>query len=160
MRKIIAGFGGLAACCFIILGCGTVDTRSTVEQLTNARVAVEAAEKMDAKTYAPGEMRHAQDALAIARDAYANEAFERSFNFSKEATIYALVASARTEQKKSRKKLTDLKGQLDKVKARIETYMNSSSEIAPVSATPAVRAPMVVSPQPTVLPATQEGTQP
>jgi len=143
---------------FLVSACGSIDTRATVEQLTNARVAVEAAEKMEAKTFAPTELRHAQDALAIAKDAYANEAFTRAFDFAKKATIYALVAKARTEQKKAEKKLAVLKDQLEKVKAQTEAYMTSSPL---VTVTPqATGLPETETPVPTAVPATQEGTKP
>lgn len=105
-----------------LAGCGSVDTRSTVEQLTNARVAVETAEKADAKTYAPEELRQAQDALAIALDAYANKVFERTFQFAKKATIYARVAKAKTEQKAAENKLNEVKDKLAQVESRIQTF--------------------------------------
>ncbi|MCD4813579.1 DUF4398 domain-containing protein [bacterium] len=123
MKKRFYFFAAVGMISILSTGCGTVDTRSTVEQMTNARVAVETAEKMDAKAYASQDLRHAQDALAIARDAYANQAFERAFDFSKKATIYALVAKAKTEQKKSEEKLVEVKQQLAKVRALTETYM-------------------------------------
>lgn len=115
----------------VLAGCGSLDTRSTVEQLTNARVAVEAAEKADAKTWAPEELRQAQDALAIARDAYANKIFERTFQFAKKATIYARVAKARTEQKTAENKLSSLKEQLTAVESQIQSFSQPAA-VAPL----------------------------
>lgn len=117
----------VGSCALIaIAGCGTVDTRATVEQLTNARIAVEAAEKAEAKIFSEENLRQAQDALAIAKDAYANQAFERAFDFAKKATIYARVASAQTDFKRSEKKLNDLKAQLEKVRQQTQSLMNSA----------------------------------
>lgn len=113
---------GTALAVAVLAGCGSLDTRPTVEQLTNARVAVEAAEKADAKTHSPEELRQAQDALAIARDAYANKIFDRTFQFAKKATIYARVAKARTDQKTAENKLGSLKTQLAAVEAQIQSF--------------------------------------
>ncbi|MCK5242691.1 hypothetical protein KAR34_09585, partial [bacterium] len=95
---------------------------------------------------------------AIAKDAYANEAFERSFDFAKKATIYALVAKARTEQKQAEQKLADLKGQLKKVKAQTKSYMQSTPVNAP--AEPTMGSTPEDSPHPTAIPTTPEVTQP
>ncbi len=123
-----------------VIGCAAMDTRATVEQLTNARVAVESAEKADAKTYANEHLRYAQDALAIANDAYANKAFARAFEFAKKATIYAKVARAQTEYKKSEQKLEGLKAQLAKVQAQNQALMGGVAPTASSSQSPAAAA--------------------
>ncbi len=127
----------------LLAGCGTLDTRMTVEQMTNARVAVEAAERADAKTFSPDSLRHAQDSLAIANDAYSNREFERAFTFSKKATIYARVAKTQTDQKRSEEKLNGARGQLTALRKQTESAMQSlpaveantlTVQAAPVSA--------------------------
>ncbi|MBN1595379.1 DUF4398 domain-containing protein [candidate division FCPU426 bacterium] len=160
MRKWIQWTRGLGAILIILSGCGSIDTRSTVEQLTNARVAVETAEKMGAENHAPDDLRHAQDALAIAKDAYANQAFERAFEFAKKATIYARVAQARTEQGQAEKKVNELKEQLEKVKRDTEGYVQSDNVSLTEPAAQATVAPEQVGSQATAVPATQEDTQP
>jgi hypothetical protein len=107
----------------LLAGCGTLDTRTTVEQLTNARVAVEAAESADAKTFSPENLRHAQDALAIAGDAYTGREFERAFAFAKKATIYARVAKSQTEQKRAEDKLNGAREQLASLRQKTEAAM-------------------------------------
>ncbi len=134
----ITAFLGLVA----MTGCAAMDTRATVEQLTNARVAVESAEKADAKTFANEHLRYAQDALAIANDAYANKAFERAFEFAKKATIYAKVARAQTEYKKSEQKLEDLKAQLEKVQTQNQALMGSGAQAGSAAVTAAQTTPV------------------
>lgn len=114
-----------------ITACGSIDTRLTVEQLTNARIAVESAEKVDAMNYAGQDMRQAQDAMAIANDAYANQSFERAFEFAKKATIFAKVAKAKTEYMKSDKKRQQLKDELEKVNEQIKTLMQKKQPLDP-----------------------------
>jgi|GEM_PF-6238278 len=141
MRRILLLSAVLAAA-----GCAAMDTRQVVEQLTNARIAVEAAEKDDAKHYAEDVLRRAQDALAIAKDAYANKIFPRAFDFAKKATLYARVAKARTEQKKAEQRLAGLREQLAKTKAQTEACMKNPVLPAGVTTTaqPAVSAPTVL----------------
>ncbi len=133
-------------------GCGTVDTRLTVEQMTNARVAVESASKAGAKTHAPDTLRQAQDALAIASDAYANQAFDRAFDFGKKAITYALVAQARSEQKTAEQKLADIRAQSVQVQAQIKSYMQPAAkpQIAPAAPTSVPRS----------APKTEKGSRP
>jgi hypothetical protein len=143
---------------FLAAGCGSVDTRKTVEQLTNARVAVEAAANLEDKAHPSDDLRHAQDALAIAQDAYANKAFERAFGFAKKATLYALVAKALTDQRLAEQKLAQVKEQLNGVMAQI----NSSSQ--PTAAAPQAASPTAQPfPPPAAGPApepAQKGVQP
>jgi hypothetical protein len=133
----------------LLAGCGTLDTRTTVEQLTNARVAVEAAERADAKTFSPENLRHAQDALAIAGDAYTGREFERAFAFAKKATIYARVAKSQTDQKRAEDKLNGARDQLASLRQKTETAMaalpateaNTPAALAaPAAPVPAVTA--------------------
>ncbi len=133
----------LGLCC-LLAGCGTIDTRMTVEQMTNARVAVEAAERVDAKTFSPENLRHAQDALAIANDAYTNREFERAFAFSKKATIYARVAKTQTDQKRAEEKLTGAKDQLNTLRKQTESAMLSlpAAEMNTLSAQALVAVPV------------------
>jgi hypothetical protein len=107
----------------LLAGCASLDTRTTVEQLTNARVAVEAAERADAKTFSPDNLRHAQDALAIAGDAYTGREFERAFAFAKKATIYARVAKSQTDQKRAEEKLNSAREQLNTLRLKTEAAM-------------------------------------
>jgi hypothetical protein len=106
----------------LLAGCSAVDTRPTVEQLDNARVAVEAAEKADAKSHAPEEWRQSQDALMIARDAYANKVYDRALPFAKKATIYARVAKAKAEQKAAENRLNGAKEQLAATESKIQAF--------------------------------------
>jgi hypothetical protein len=136
----------VVGCLLILAGCASVDTRMTVEQLTNARVAVEAAEKDDAKIYAEDSLRRAQDALAIAKDAYNNQAFSRAFDFSKKATLYARIAKARTEQKKAEQRLAGLKEQLAKTKSQTDASMTSTEIPMDVSPTAQPQNPVLAVP--------------
>jgi hypothetical protein len=119
-----------------------------VEQLTNARVAVEAAERVDAKTFSPENLRHAQDALAIAGDAYTGREFDRSFAFAKKATIYARVAKSQTEQKLAEEKLNGAREQLSSLQQKTQAAMASLPEAD--QNTPAAQA----APVPAALPNT------
>ena len=130
--------------CLLLAGCGTLDTRTTVEQLTNARVAVEAAEQADAKNFSPDNLRHAQDALAIASDAYSGREFERAFTFAKKATIYARVAKSQTEQKRAEEKLSGAQEQLNSLRQKTEAAMASLP--AADQNTPAAQAAPAVAP--------------
>ena len=129
--------------CLLLAGCAAMDTRTTVEQLTNARVAVEAAERADAKTYSPDNLRHAQDALAIAGDAYTGREFERSFIFAKKATIYARVAKSQTDQKLTEEKLTASREQLSNLRQKTEAAM-ASLPAAETNTPAALAAPAAV----------------
>ncbi len=110
---------GLAAA-LVLAGCGTVETRFTVEQLTNARVAVEAAEKVDAKNLSPEPLRRAQDALAIAGDAYTNGEYERAFAFAKKATLYARVASSQSQQEQAEGRVLAARSRLEQLQRQTE----------------------------------------
>ncbi|MEW6516413.1 MAG: DUF4398 domain-containing protein [candidate division FCPU426 bacterium] len=132
-KKSWMAAGGAMVLAGWVAGCGSVDTRSTVEQLTNARVAVETAEQAGAATYAAEDLRQAQDAKAIALDAYANKDFERTFQFAKKATIYARVAQAKTEQKAAEAKLNAVKEQVAAVESQIAAYSQPAA-ILPQSA--------------------------
>lgn len=114
---------GLLGLCLMPAGCGSMDTRTTVEQLTNARVAVEAAERADAKNFSADNLRHAQDALAIAGDAYTGREFDRAFTFAKKATIYARVAKSQTEQKLAEEKLKSSREQLSRMQQQTAAAM-------------------------------------
>lgn len=114
----------------ISTGCGAIDTRVTVEQITNARIAVELAEKSEAATYANNELRQAQDALAISNDAYANQSFERAFEFAKKATIYAKVAKAVSDYEKSANKLKQLKAELASLEKQTSALMKGQPSAA------------------------------
>jgi hypothetical protein len=130
--KTAAGILGL---CLLGAGCGSIDTRLTVEQMTNARVAVEAAESADAKTFSPDNLRHAQDALAIANDAYSNREFERAFSFSKKATMYARVAKSQTDQKRAETRLEGARDQLTALRKQAEEAMQAQPASAADSGT-------------------------
>jgi hypothetical protein len=150
----------------ISAGCGTVETQMTVEQLTNARVAVEAAERADAKKLSSENLRHAQDALAIANDAYAGKEVERAFAFAKRATIYARVAKAQSEQKQAEDKFLASQTQLEALRKQSEAEMaalpgafesvtgTAGAAVAEASAgTPAAAAPAPApTPAPTAAP--------
>lgn len=146
MLMIVLVFGGVWGAA----GCGTVETRMTVEQLTHARVAVEAAERVDAKKLSPESLRHAQDALAIANDAYANQEIERAFSFAKRATIYARVAKAQSEQKQDEEKYLTSKNQLEALRKQIEAEVTAGAPDMP--APPA--QPAVPEAPPTAVPTT------
>jgi len=145
--------------CLILTGCGSLDTRTTVEQLTNARVAVEAAERADAKTFSPDNLRHAQDALAIAGDAYTGREFDRAFAFAKKATIYARVAKSQTDQKRAEEKLNGAREQLNNLRLKTESAMSAlpaaDANTSAAQAVPAVvpdSAPNTVTAAPEVKP--------
>jgi len=149
--------GLLAGVLLLAAGCGTVETRMTVEQLTNARIAVEAAERAGAKDLSPENLRHAQDALAIANDAYAGKEFERSFSFAKKATIYARVAKSQSEQKNAEELLQSAQKELEVLRAQIDAEMAAAPEL-PVGATRTAQPALpAVMPAAVATPAEAEG---
>lgn len=149
MTRRWLGIGMAAAAA--LAGCGTVETRFSVEQLTSARVAVESAEKADAKNLASEPLRHAQDALAIARDAYANQEYDRAFTFAKKATLYARVARSQSEQKQAETRFLAARSQLEQLRRQTETEMAAVLG-GPASLTPTAGAGTPVPVSATVLP--------
>ncbi len=131
MTNLMRWGGVLCGLWFWTSGCATLDTRLTGEQLTQARSAVEAAEKADAKTFSPEHLRQAQDALAIAHDAYSHQEFQRAFEFAKKASIYARLALAQTEQKRAEDRLRLAQQQLEAARQQAEAAARSRPDVAP-----------------------------
>jgi hypothetical protein len=136
MTRRWLGIGSMAA--VVLVGCGTMETHTTVEQVTNARVAVAAAENADAKHLSPESLRRAQDALAIAGDAYTNREYERAFSFAKQATLYARVARAQSETKQAEDRTQAAKAQYEDLRRQTEAAMITEAA-APAALTATAR---------------------
>lgn len=115
VRILLVGIAGVGV---FMAGCGTLNMCSINEQLTNAHLALQAAETAGAKTMALVELQHAQDTLAIAKEAYTGRNFKRVLEFAKKSLLHAKLAQARSEQKYAEKKLAELK---EEIKSREDT---------------------------------------
>lgn len=103
---------GLAGVGIFMAGCGTLNMRSADKQLTNACLALQAAEAAGARAMAEVELRQARDMLAIAKEASVGRNFKRAWEFAEKALIHAKLAQARSEQKHAEEKLAELKEEI------------------------------------------------
>lgn len=90
----VAGVTALAA--------GCASTPPPTVQMTVAKASVDAANAAGAQAYAPTEMRQANDKLATARRAMADQDYDLALRFSEQAHTDAQLAIAKTQSTKAR----------------------------------------------------------
>lgn len=91
----VAGAATLAAS-------GCASTPPPTVQMTVAKASVEAANAAGAKAYAPTDLRLANDKLASARQAFADQNHDVALRFSEQAHADAQLAIAKTQATKAR----------------------------------------------------------
>jgi len=91
----VAGVTTLAAA-------GCASTPPPTVQMTVAKASVEAANAAGAQAHAPTELRLANDKLATARKAMADQDYDVALRFSEQAHTDAQLAIARTQSTKAR----------------------------------------------------------
>ncbi len=138
---------GLTAVCLLCAGCGTAVARPGVEVIEQARAAVAAAEQADAKYFSPDNLKHAQDALAIANDAQNGGETDRAAQFAQKALRYARVAQAEAGQKRAEDKSRLTAQELDQLHLRVAQAEQAAG--LPVNVTPAAQAAPVPASSPT-----------
>jgi hypothetical protein len=81
-------------------GCATIPPPTV--QMTVAKASVEAANEAGAQTYAPGELRLANDKLATAQKAMADKDYGVALHFAEQAQTDAQLAVSKTQSTKAR----------------------------------------------------------
>jgi non-homologous end joining protein Ku len=88
-------------------------------ELTQARSAVEAAERADAAEYAPTELNVARDMLARAEGSYDDRDFDDSGNEAELAAVDARLAEARARQQKAEIAATEVEAAIDSLRVEV-----------------------------------------
>lgn len=91
---------GLAGAMLLLAGCASAPMPPTAS-LTEARDAIQAAEKHDASHYASAELDEARQKLIQADKAVVSEDMKLAEQLAQESTVAAQLASARTEATKA-----------------------------------------------------------
>jgi hypothetical protein len=138
---VILGLSAIQFC-----ACSSIPPQARSEDLTRARSSVEAAERADAKQLAPEALRRAQDALAIAADAYTRQEWDRTARFARQAELYALMAVTQTEERRLGEELALVRQQLEDLHQQVRVAMQNdtaaavAADTSTASALPAVTA--------------------
>jgi len=90
------------------------------QEFTDAKMALEAAQKAQAEKYAPDPLRQAQDLLTTAENARSFKDAVKFAQASRLARAYAELAKATAELKSEEEKLAATQEELQKAKAEIE----------------------------------------
>ena len=92
----------------LIIGCASNDVKS-IDNLARAEAAVESAQKVQAWTYAPLEMKIAQDKLAEARAAARKDWDAKASRLADQATIDARLAEKKADAEKARRATSEMR---------------------------------------------------
>jgi hypothetical protein len=92
---------GILSCCSIFLIAGCATSQPPQEMLTKTEAMIEQAIDVDARNYAPTELREAQKQLDYARSAIEDEEYEEAQRFLREAQVTAEYAAVRSRSIKS-----------------------------------------------------------
>lgn len=95
------------------------------QEFTDAKVAVEAAQKAKAEKYAPEALKQAQDLMIMAGNAQSSQDFVKFSLASRLARAYARLAKAIAELKIEEEKLTATREELQKAKEEVERLKKS-----------------------------------
>jgi hypothetical protein len=102
LRYLLSPVALAAAGVATLAAAGCASTPPPTVQMTVATASVEAANAAGAKAYAPTELRLANDKLASARQAMADENYDVALRFSEQAHTDAQLAIAMTQSTKAR----------------------------------------------------------
>jgi hypothetical protein len=101
-RHLLSPVALAAAGVMTLAAAGCASTPPPTVQMTVAKASVEAANAAGAQAYAPSEMRLANDKLASARQAFADQNHDVALRFSEQAHADAQLAIAKTQATKAR----------------------------------------------------------
>jgi PBP1b-binding outer membrane lipoprotein LpoB len=103
---------------FILSGCAA--KVAPVESIANAEMAVKVAQERNASTFAPLELKIAEDKLNGARTALQKEEFDKAQWLSEEALMDARLAEAKALSEKAKKLAQDMRNSIETLRHEIE----------------------------------------
>lgn len=116
-RKLLSP--GVLLAALLTFGCATKD-QGPVAQMATTRAAVNQAESVNARTYAPLELKSAQEKLASAESAMQAENFTEARRLAERAEADAKLAEAKAQSQKSLAAVDQLNESIQTLRQELE----------------------------------------
>ncbi len=106
-RCFVSGFLGLAVI-MLFVGCSHNNIRSN-DNIARAQAAIDNAQKSQGWTYAPVEMKAAQDKLSEAREAARSDEHEKASRLADQVAVDARLAEKKADAERAKKAAGDIR---------------------------------------------------
>jgi len=128
-NRIIQGVIGvpLAVGLLLSVGCATRNYRSDYSRqlMSQGEKAVNDAKAGNASQNAQAEMKAAEEKLALAREAYAKDEYDKAGRLAEEASVAAEYAQVRAANEKTRRNAEEMRKNLEVMRQDIERQSQS-----------------------------------
>jgi hypothetical protein len=99
----------------LIVGCATKGVMP-IEKFTNAETAIKSAQTAEAQSYAPLELRIAEDKLAEARSAAAREDYDGARRLADEALVNAQLAEKKADSERAKRAAQEMRDVIESLR--------------------------------------------
>lgn len=114
IKKITKLLGVIVALCIVGLmsGCASSGVKPT-DSLSKAQAAIESAKRAEASSYAPLDLRIAEDKLVKARNAVDGDEYEKGARLADEALVDARLAEKKAELEKAKQATEEMRDTIE-----------------------------------------------
>lgn len=123
IKHLQPGHAGVLLAALLTFGCATKD-QGPVAQMATTRAAVTQAESVNARTYAPLELKAAQEKLAQAESAMRAENYDQARRLAERAEADAKLAEAKAQSQKSMAAVDQLNQSIDTLRQELDRRTN------------------------------------
>lgn len=110
----------ILGCILLFVASSCASTKPPTDKLTRTQVAINQAEQVGARDYAPLEIREAKKKLEKAQELIEQKKYEQAARLSDEAEVDAQLAEAKTVSGKAQKAVRELRESIKALKQEIE----------------------------------------